>query len=85
MRGQISKTDFYDFLNEYEKKELIVRPTRGLIQLVQKPGFWERRVERKRKERREHITGALAWFEYRAEHDGIGFFKKLVEKEKDSV
>jgi len=53
LRGQISKTDFYNFLNVYEQKELIIRPTRGAIMLVKKLGFWERRAERKRLEKIE--------------------------------
>lgn len=47
LREQISKTDFFNFLSVYERKELIIRPTRGVIVLVKKPEFWERRAERK--------------------------------------
>jgi len=47
LRGRVSRSDFFEFLKVYERKEKIIRPTRGLIKLVRKPGFWERRAERK--------------------------------------
>lgn len=55
LRERVSRTDFFEFLKVYEKKEKIVRPTRGLIMLVKKPGFWERRAERKRLEKERKI------------------------------
>lgn len=58
LRGQVSKTDFYDFLNVYENRGLILRPSRGAIMLVRSPSFWEkladfldRKAERKERER----------------------------------
>lgn len=52
LREQVSRTDAYNFLNVYEREGLIVRNTRGLIVLVKKPGFWERRAERRDHEAR---------------------------------
>lgn len=34
LRGHISRSDLYEFLNVYEQRNMIIRPTRGLINLV---------------------------------------------------
>jgi len=73
LREQVSKTDFFNFLNVYEQKELIIRPGRGAIMLVKKPGFWERRAERKRLERIEKQLelkrGLRAYYRSRVDTD----------------
>jgi len=64
LRGHISRTDLYEFLKVYENKNLIVRPTRGLIVLVDKTdekdsagffGYLDRRAERKAREKSEKL------------------------------
>lgn len=47
LRERVSRSDIYEFLKVYERKEKIIRPTRGLIVLVRKPGYRDRRADRK--------------------------------------
>lgn len=64
LREQIGRTDLYEFLKVYENKNLIVRPTRGLIVLVDKAdgkdsagffGWLERREEKKARKKAEKL------------------------------
>ncbi len=59
LRGHIKKSRFHELLNIYEQKNLIIRPTRGLIVLVETPKkslfpaiskFFEKRREREKRE-----------------------------------
>lgn len=80
----MSRTDFYDFLNVYEQKELIIRSRRGVIELVKKPSFWERRAERKQLEgwegRLRDLRGLRVYLHYRAESAYGEFFKTWLDE-----
>ena len=95
MCGQVSHTDFYNFLGVYEQKEKIIRPSRGLIMLVKKPGFLQRLIgwkgKERRKSKRELLAITLAFYDHLKESGDLSiydkqyydFYKKLDKRLKD--
>lgn len=41
LRGQVSRSDVYTFLDVYERNGKIHRPLRGVVMLVRNPSIWD--------------------------------------------
>ena len=75
LRGHICKTDLFNFLNVYETQNLIIRPTRGLIVLV----------DNKDKTDRKNSVGFFGWLERRAERKAREKAEKLLSMEAEGL